>query len=91
MLRIGPGQAYSVSGGINSDIRKRYSDLFNGVRLLVYEMKLLIEQSVKPVPQHVPRIPCRLREKVNKKHDELLELDVINRKYHRDHRDEYSV
>ena len=54
-------------------------------------MKLLIDQSVKPVPQHVPRIPCRLLEKVNKKHDELLELDVINRKYQRDHQDEYSV
>lgn len=86
MLRIGPGKAYSVSGGITSDIRKRYCDLFNGDGLLkAYKMKLLIDESVKPVAQRVPRIACRLREKVNKKDDELLELDIINRKYQRDH------
>ena len=48
-------------------------------------MKLLIDESLKPVAQHVPRIPCRLREKVNKKDDELLDLNIINRKYQSDH------
>ena len=40
-------------------------------------MKLHINDSVKPVAQHVQRIPFGLREKVDKKLDELLELDII--------------
>ena len=60
-----------ISGG-------RYSALFNGVGLLKgCELKLHIDDSVKPVAQHVRRIPFGLREKVDKKLDELLELDII--------------
>ena len=40
-------------------------------------MKLHIDDSVKPVAQHVRRIPFGLREKVDKKLDELLELYII--------------
>ena len=80
ILCIGPVQANSVSGGLDGDIRGRYSALFNGVvkRLLKdCELKLHIDDSVKPVAQHVRRIPFGLREKVDKKLDELLELDII--------------
>ena len=42
-----------------------------------YELKLHIDESVKPVAQHVRRIPFGLREKVDAKLDELLELDII--------------
>ena len=60
-----------ISGG-------RYSALFNGVGLLKgCELKLHIDDSVKPVAQHVRRIPFGLREKVDKKLDELLELYII--------------
>ena len=52
--------------------------MFTGVGLLRdYELKLHIDESVKPVAQHVRRIPFGLREKVDKKLDELLELDII--------------
>ena len=78
ILRVGPVQANTVSGGLDGDIRGRYSALFNGVGLLKgYELKLHIDDSVKPVAQHVRRIPFGLREKVEKKLDELLELDII--------------
>ena len=78
ILRVGPAEANSVSRGLDGDIRRRYSALFNGVgRLKGYELKLHIEDSVKPVAQHVRRIPLGLREKVEKKLDELLELDII--------------
>ena len=40
-----------------------------------YELKLLVDDSVKPVAQR--RIPYRLREKVSNHLDQLLELDII--------------
>ena len=79
LLRIGPLQANSVGGGqLDGDIREKYKHLFSGVGLLKgYELKLHVDESVKPVAQHVRRIPFRLREKVDAKLDELLELDII--------------
>ena len=52
--------------------------MFNGVGLLKgYELKLRVDESGKPVAQQVGRKQFGLREKVNKKLDELLELDII--------------
>ena len=52
--------------------------MFTGVGLLKgYELKLHIDESVKPVAQPVRRIPFGLREKVDKKLDQLLGLDII--------------
>ena len=70
ILRIGPAQTNSVNWGIGSDIRGKYSDLFNGVGLLKEcKLKLHVDDSVKPVAQHVRRIPYGLQEKVDKKRD----------------------
>ena len=79
LLRIGPFQTNSVDGGrSDGDVREKYKHLFSGVGLLKgYELKLHIDESVKPVAQHVRRIPFGLREKVDAKLDELLELDII--------------
>ena len=79
LLRIGPLQANCVaSGQMNGDIREKYKHLFSGVGLLKgYELKLHVDESVKPVVQHVRRIPFGLHEKVDAKLDELLELDII--------------
>ena len=79
LLRIGPFQANSVdSEWSDVDVREKYKHLFSGVgRLKGYELKLHIDESVKPVAQHVRRIPFGLREKVDAKLDELLELDII--------------
>ena len=62
ILHIGPVQANRVSGRMGSEICESFSDLFNGVGLLKeYELKLLVDDSVKPVAQHVRGIPYRLR------------------------------
>lgn len=60
--RVGPVEASSVSGEIDSDSHVRLSYL-----LREYELKLLADDSVKPVVQR--RIPNRVREKVSKKLD----------------------
>ena len=79
LLFIGPLQANNVtSGQLESDIRAKYKSLFSGVGLLKgYELKLHLDESVKPVAQHVRRVPFGLRDKVEKKLDELLDLDII--------------
>ena len=77
-MKIGPVQVNGVGGVLDGDIRERYSGLFCGVGLLKgYEMKLHIENSVRPVAQYVRKIPFALREKVGQKLDELLELEII--------------
>lgn len=78
-MHIGPFHANSVDGGgLESCIREKYKALCTGVGLFKgYELKLHIDESVKPVAQPVCRIPFGLCEKVDKKLDELLELDII--------------
>ena len=51
LLRIGPFQTKSVDGGrSDGDVREKYKHLFSGVGLLKgYELKLHIDESVKPV------------------------------------------
>ena len=52
--------------------------MFTAVGLLKgYKLELHINESVKPVAQPVCRIPFRLPEKVDKKLNQLLELDII--------------
>ncbi|XP_068758051.1 uncharacterized protein [Montipora capricornis] len=79
LLYVGPFQANNVdSRGVESCIREKYKALFTGVGFLKgYELKLHIDETVKPVTQPVRRIPFGLREKVDKKLDQLLELDII--------------
>ena len=79
LLHVGPLQANSVvSEHSEGDIRGKYQDLFTGIGLLKdYELKLHVDESVRPVAQSVRRIPFGLREKVDKKLDELLETDII--------------
>lgn len=79
LLHTGPFQVNNVdSGGLESCIREKYKALFTGVRLLKgYELKLHIDESLKPVAQPVCRIPFGLREKVDKKFDQHLELEII--------------
>ena len=71
LLHIGPFQVNNVdSGRLESCVREKYKALFTGVGLLKrYELKLHIDDSVKPVAQPVRRIPFGLREKLDKKHD----------------------
>ena len=50
--------------------------LFKVWKMLI-PLKLRVKESVKPVAQQGGRTPFRLLEKVNKKLDELLELNII--------------
>ena len=80
LLRIGP--IHSVNSveveTADHDIRDKYKELFTGVGLLKsYELKLNADTSVKPVAQTVRRIPFGVREKEEKKLDELLTCGII--------------
>ena len=76
-LRLGPSHAVNVVN-TEGDIKEKYRERFNGVGLLRdYELKLNIDNSVKPVAQPVGRIPFGVREKVERKLDELLESGII--------------
>ena len=67
-----------MSRQLESDIREKYKDLFTGIGLLKgYKLKLHVDDSVKPVAQHIHWILFGLHEKVDKKLDELLELDIV--------------
>lgn len=41
------------------------------------QLEIAIDQSVKPVCQPVRRVPIPLEDKINKKIDELLRMDII--------------
>ena len=62
----------------DQDIQDKYKELFNRVGLLKhYELKVNVITSVKPVAQPIRRIPLGVREKVEKKLDELLACGII--------------
>ena len=82
VLRVGPVSGVHVSSvmteGSDTDIRKGYADILTGVgKLKDYQFKLHLNKDVKPVAQPVRRLPFGLREKVDKKLDELLSKDII--------------
>ena len=52
--------------------------MFSGVgKLKDYQLKLHVNKDIKPVAQPVRRLPFGLRDKVDKKLDELLKEDII--------------
>ena len=82
VLRVGPPnlpQVYSItSEGTSVDIVKNFPDVFSGVgKLKDYQLKLHVNKDVKPLAQPLRRLPFGLREKVDKKLDELLKEDII--------------
>ena len=82
VLRVGPLEhphTYSVTEeGTDVDIRRKFADVFAGVgKLKNYQLKLHVDKTVQPIAQPVRRLPFSLREKVEKKLDELLEKEII--------------
>ena len=62
----------------SSDVLDRHPELFNGVGLLKnYELGLHVDSSVTPIVQPLRRVPFQLREKVDKKLDELMQAGII--------------
>ena len=82
VLRVGPLEyphTYSVTEeGTDDDIRRKFAVVFAGVgKLKNYQLKLHVDKTVQPIAQPVRRLPFGLREKVEKKLDELLEKEII--------------
>ena len=83
-LRMGVLQIVSsVSEAVNTDNRTvfdKYPDCFKGVgKLKSFQLEIPIDPDVDPVIQPMRRIPYSLRDKLSKKLDELLDLDIIER------------
>ena len=81
ILRVGPPRhvACSVkeSHEILSKLKGKYPSVFQGLgKLKNYQLKFHVNPDVKPCVQN-RRIPFNLRDKVNQKLEELLQLDVI--------------
>ena len=75
-------QVNSVNQDSNSELDsllKEYSDIFEGLgRVNNFEHKIAIDPAeVKPVSQHLRRIPISQTEAVNNELDRMLEQDVI--------------
>jgi len=67
----------SVNRDSNSEL-KEYSDIFEGLgRVTNFENKIAIDPEVKPVSQHLRRIPVSQIEAVNNELDRMFEKDVI--------------
>ena len=82
VLRVGPPSTplacTITSEGDAGDVLKDFADIFQGVgKLKDFQLKLHINKNVKPVAQPVRRLPFGLRDKVDKKLDELLQEDII--------------
>ena len=61
-------------------LKAKFPKVFEGLgKLKDYQLKLHIDENVQPVAQQVRRIPFSRRAKVNKKLEELLKLDVIEK------------
>ena len=62
----------------DSKWKEEYKELFQGVgKLTNFQLKIHVDENVTPVAQPVRRIPYSIREGVEKKLDELLNLDII--------------
>ena len=84
VLRVGPelrnvANVFPVSSGIDG-IVDRFPAAFSGVgKLSGYQLKLHIDPEVRPVAQKPRRIPYPLKEKVTRKINELVDLDIIEK------------
>ena len=62
------------------ELMTRYKDVFTGIgKLKDFQLNLHIDQQVQPVAQPLRRPAFSLREKIEKKLDELLQEDIIEK------------
>ena len=84
VLKVGPEIAsmatvYSVHRAIES-FAKRFPKMLSGVgKLSGYQLKLHVDHKVTPIAQKPKRVPYPLKEKVQQKIEELLDLDIIEK------------
>ena len=83
-LKVGPDlmnmtTIHSIGNDING-IVGRFSKVFSGTgKLSGCQLKLHINREVTPIAQKPKRIPYHLKDKVQRKIDELLNLDIIEK------------
>ena len=79
ILHIGPSAQTVNAVKIENEFQKKYPELSSGIgKLKDYQLKLHIDRKVKPVAQPLRRLPFRIREKVDKKLEELEAKDIID-------------
>ena len=62
------------------DIFDQYKSCFEGLgKLKDFQLDIPIDQNVKPVAQPMRRVPFSMRDKLEQKLNELVDLDVIER------------
>ena len=74
------GPPTSIVNAVKSDniFRQKCPELFNGVgKLNDYELTIHIDKTVKPIAQPIRRLPFKVREKVDKKLEELEAKGII--------------
>ena len=75
----GVDEVFSLSGDIDG-IVDHFPKVFSGVsKWSGYQLKLQIDPEVRPVAQKPRRIPYPLKEKVTRKINELLDLDITEK------------
>jgi hypothetical protein len=82
ILKIGVPQesVNSVSDDRKAIIKQKFPKCFEGVgKLKDFQLKIPIDESVKPVIQPIRRIPFLLREKLDRKLEELQQFDIIEK------------
>jgi hypothetical protein len=64
----------------NIKLKKAYPTVFKGLgKLKGTQLKLNIDETVTPVSQHLRRIPFHVRKKIERKIEQLLQLDIIEK------------
>ena len=74
------GEEVRVNVLKEEDIFDKYKSCFEGLaKLKDFQLDIPIDQNVKPVAQPMRRVPFSMRDKLEQKLDELVDLDVIER------------
>ncbi|CAL1586203.1 unnamed protein product [Knipowitschia caucasica] len=78
VLRVGVGVAAVTD--VKTEVQGKYPKLFTGVgKLNTKQVRLHIDGNVEPVAQPLRRVPFHLREAVDRKIEELLRMDIIEK------------
>jgi len=82
VLRVGDLQDDAVNMVNKSKgfeyLKSKYEKCFKGLgKLTQYQLKLHIDENVKPIAQPIRRVPFNLRQGIEEKLDELQDLDII--------------
>jgi hypothetical protein len=84
VLKLGQN-VHTISNSVDTKQPQGIAEIFNkfpgcceGIgKLKGFQLKIPIDDTVEPIAQPMRRVPYHLRDKLSKKLDELLELDII--------------